>query len=153
MTSEEKHVLLALLSDPHHWCQSAEARRADGEAVNYSDPEASAWDLTGAACHRFGWRRACELFIQIERRLHPRARAGLAGADAAITAMIALQSWNDDPQTSHPELLAALAHVPVSNRPGNSEQPSATVLNGAPDELTHGTLPIALGGVPDSSGA
>lgn len=154
MTAQEKDRLLALLQDSRHWCQSAEARRADGQPVTYSDPEAAAWDLTGAACHLFGWRRACELFVQIERRSHPGAGARLVGGDAAITAMIRLQSWNDDPQTAHPELLAALARLPVSSPAGGvGEQPSAAVRNRAPDELTDDALRIASAGVPDGSGA
>jgi hypothetical protein len=153
MMSEEKQELLALLSDPHHWYQSAEARGADGQAVNHSDPEATAWDLTGAVCPLIGWRRACELFVQIERRLHPPHPAGLDGGDAAISAMIGLQSWNDDPQTSHPQLLTAMARVPVSHRPGNGKQLSATALHGAPDELTDGSPLGALGGVPEGSDA
>lgn len=103
--------------DARRWCQSAEARRADGQAVTYCDPEAAAWDLTGAVCRLFGWRRACELFIQIDQRLHPPTGAG-AGGDP-IAAMICLQSWNDDPQTSHPDLVAVLERLPVSNRPGD----------------------------------
>jgi hypothetical protein len=116
MTSQEKDQLLALLLDARHWCQGAEARSADGEAVTYSDPQATAWDVTGAACQLFGWQRACELFIQIDRRLHPRAIGGLAGAGAAIAAMVGLQRWNDDPQRSHPELVAVLEGLPVSKR-------------------------------------
>jgi hypothetical protein len=150
MTSQEKDQLLALLLDVRHWCRSAEARSGDGQPVTYSDPEATAWDLTGAVCHLFGWRRACELFIQIDRRLHPRARAALAG-DAAITAMVSLQSWNDDPQMSHPELLAVLERLPVSNRAGNGEEPSAAAPDNGSDKLPGGSPPTAPGSLPDGS--
>ena len=156
MTSQEKDQLLALLLDVRHWCQAAEARRADGQPVSYSDPEATAWDLTGAVCHLFGWRRACELFIQIDRRLHPRPRAALAG-DAAITAMVGLQSWNDDPQRSHPELLAVLGQLPISNRAGGGEEPVVAAPDGylgSPSDGVPHRAPDGLpGAVPDGSGA
>ncbi len=120
MSPQEKEQLVALLADVRHWCQGAEARDADGQAVTYSDADATAWDLTGAACHLFGSRRACELFVQIERHLHPRARAGRPGNDAQIAAMVGLQSWNDDPQTTHPELIAQLQRVPADTAAGNA---------------------------------
>jgi hypothetical protein len=116
MTSQEKDRLLTLLLDARHWCQTVEARAADGQAVTYSDPQAAAWDLTGAVCRLFGWRRACELFIQMDRRLHPRSGAEPAASDPAMVAMISLQSWNDDPHRSHPELVAFLEQLPVSHR-------------------------------------
>lgn len=130
MDPQEKKQLIALLADARHWCQGAEAHDAAGQAVTYSDPDATAWDLTGAACHLFGWRRACELFLQIERHFQPRAGAGGAGREAEITAMVVLQSWNDDPRATHPELLALLERLPVSNRPGNGDGPSGPVPNG-----------------------
>lgn len=130
MTSQEKEQLLALLLNAHCWCQAAEARSANGEAVTYSDPDAAAWDLTGAVCHLFGWRRACQLFVQLDRYIHPRARAGLAGRDAEIAAMVGLQNWNDDPQTTHAELLERLERVPVNLRPGDGTVQSAVETNG-----------------------
>lgn len=130
MSPQEKEQLVALLADAQHWCQGAEARDANGQAVTYSDADATAWDLTGAACQLFGWRRACELFVQIERHLHPRARAGPPGSDAKITAMVGLQSWNDDPQTTHTELIARLQRLPVGTPAGSS--PSVPARDGLP---------------------
>lgn len=141
MTLHEKNRLLALFLDTRCWCQRAEARSADGEAVTYSDPQAAAWDVTGAVCHLFGWRRARELFLQIDRRLHARARSDTAGADAVITAMIGLQRWNDDPQTSHSALLAVLERIPIS-KPAQTNAVAATELDGrVRDSGNSGALP------------
>lgn len=150
MTSQEEVQLLALLLDERHWCQSAEARRADRQPVAYSDPETIAWDLTGAVCHWFGWRRACELFIQIDRRPHARAGAARVG-NAATTAMVSLQSWNDDPRMSHPELLAVLERLPVSNPADNGEEPSAAASDNRSNKLPGGSPPIAPGSLPGGS--
>jgi hypothetical protein len=113
MSPEEKEQLVALLLDAQHWCQGAEARNAEGHDVAYSDADATAWDLTGAACHLFGWRRACELFVQIDRHLNDRGTAEADKSDSGITAMVALQTWNDDAKTTHPELVARLQSLPV----------------------------------------
>ena len=133
MTSQEKEQLLALLLDARHWCQAAEARSADGQPVTYSDSQATAWDLTGAACRLFGWRRACQLFVQFDRYIHPRARPGLAGRDAEITAMVGLQNWNDDPQTTHAGLLERLERLPVSTRSGSGQGRFVAVSDRGPD--------------------
>ncbi len=113
MNPGEKTQLVALLLDTQRWCQGAEARAANGQAVAYSHADATAWDLTGAACHLFGWRRARALFVQIDRHLHGRGSAGSAASGSEITAMVALQTWNDDPQTTHGELLSRLQSLPV----------------------------------------
>lgn len=119
MSSQEKEQLLALLLDAQHWCQGAEARNAEGHDVAYSDADATAWDLTGAACHLFGWCRARELFVQIDRHVHDRRKAGANKSHAEITAMVALQTWNDDAQTTHSELLTRLQSLPVRGMPGS----------------------------------
>ena len=113
MSPDEKVQLVALLLDAQHWCQGAEARDADGHDVAYSDAGATAWDLTGATCRLFGWRRARELFVQIDRHLHERRLAGADQDHPEITAMVALQDWNDDTATTHAELLARLQSLPV----------------------------------------
>ena len=113
MSPQEKEQLLALLLDAQRWCQGAEARDPEGHEVVYSDADATAWDLTGAACHLFGWRRARELFVQIDRHLHDRCNAGVEKKHAEITAMVALQTWNDDAQMTHADLIARLQSLPV----------------------------------------
>jgi hypothetical protein len=120
MRPEEKERLVALLLDAPHWCQGAEARAADGQAVTYSDADATAWDLTGAACHLFGSRRAGELFVQIDRHLHGGGIAGAADDGREIAAMVALQTWNDDVQTTHRELMSRLQSLPVRTVPGSA---------------------------------
>lgn len=113
MSPEEKEQLIALLLDAQRWCQGAEAHDAGGQAVVYSDADATAWDLTGAACHLFGLGRAREIFVQLDRHLHGRDPAGADKSQSEITAMVALQSWNDDARTTHSELLARLRSVPI----------------------------------------
>jgi hypothetical protein len=112
MSPDEKEQLVGLLQDARHWCQGAEARDAEGHDVVYSDADATAWDLTGAACRLFGWRRARELFVQIDRHLHG-GDANPTPTDSGIAAMVALQTWNDDVQTTHAELVARLQSLPV----------------------------------------
>jgi len=133
MSPEEKDQLVALLLDAQHWCQGAEARNADGQAVAYSDADATAWDLTGAACHVFGWRRARELFVQIDRHLHSHGTAGADQSQSEITAMVALQTWNDDAQTTHVDLMSRLQSLPV--RAGAGSGPSLP----AGDKVPQGT--------------
>jgi hypothetical protein len=113
MSPEEKDQLVALLLNAQCWCQGAEAHDAGGQAVAYSDADATAWDLTGAACHLFGWRRARELFVQIDRHLHGHDTAGADQSDSEIAAMVALQTWNDNAQTTHVELITRLQSLPV----------------------------------------
>jgi hypothetical protein len=113
MSPNERERLVALLLDAQHWCQGAEARNADGDDVAYSDADAMAWDLTGAACHLFGWGRARQLFVQIDRYLNG-GDAGASRGDSGIDAMVALQDWNDDAATTHADLIARLQSLPVA---------------------------------------
>ncbi len=113
MTVEEKQRLVGLLADPQRWCQGAEARDRVGEAVAYSDPEAAAWDLTGALCHLFGWRRACELFPQIQRHIAPPLPHRAPRLGPGIDALVALQDYNDGENMTHAEMLACLENMPV----------------------------------------
>jgi hypothetical protein len=104
---------VALLLDAQRWCQGAAARDAGGQAVAYTDPTAAAWDITGAACRRFGLRRASALFVQIDCHLQGRNAAGAAEDHEKIAAMVALPAWNDDARTTHGELVARLQTLPV----------------------------------------
>lgn len=75
----------------------------------------------------------------------------MAGGDTAITAMIGLQSWNDDPRASHPTWVAILAHVPADNRTRIDAHPSAVVTHSASHELKDAALRITQGSGPDGS--
>ncbi len=96
MMPEEKEQLLALLDHERRWCRDAEAHDANSDAVHYDDDAAVAWDVTGALCRLFGWRRACVLFEQLDRHINGRRVAiGWPAGDAAMHAMGALQDFND----------------------------------------------------------
>ncbi len=96
MMPEEKEQLLALLDHERRWCRDAEAHDANSDAVHYDDDAAVAWDVTGALCQLFGWRRACVLFGQLDRHINGRRVAiGWPAGDAEMDAMGALQDFND----------------------------------------------------------
>ena len=69
MLPEEKSKLLELFATPETWCQHAEAIDATGEGVSYDDDHAVAWDLSGALCKLFGWKRAHVLFEHMSRHM------------------------------------------------------------------------------------
>lgn len=110
----EKERLLALLADEGSWCQDAEAHGADGVAVCCTDEAAVAWDLTGALCRLFGWRRACALFGQLDRHIHGRRRAfGWPRHNTALDAMAALQEFNDRSDMTFSLLRGQIESMPV----------------------------------------
>jgi hypothetical protein len=114
MMPEEKNRLLALLEHSRVWCQEAEARDAHGDPVRFDDDAAVAWDITGALCRLFGWRRARVLFEQVERHLggkQPHAFWPLR--DSGIEAMKALQDYNDRSSTTFELLRERLESMPV----------------------------------------
>ena len=120
MSPDEKAPLVALLVGAQNWCQ-AEARAANGQAVAYSDAKATAWDVTGTACHFFGARRAGQFFVQIDRDLHGSGGNGATESGSEIMAMVARQTWNDDAQTTHLELMSRLQSLPVCAAPGSGQ--------------------------------
>lgn len=113
MTPDEKSQLLALLEHRGTWCREAEARDADGESVTYDDDAAVAWDITGALCRLFGWRRACDLFPQLERHVTGGASRIGRGDDRGVDAMTALQDFNDRGDTTFEALRASLEALPI----------------------------------------
>ncbi len=112
MMANEKDRLLALFVRDTRWCQDAEARDVCGAAVRFSDPGATAWDITGAMCCLFGWKRACILFGQLERHIHKR-RPFYGNRNEAIQSMITLQAFNDRPETVFEFVIAMLKTMPV----------------------------------------
>lgn len=114
MMPDEKTKLLELLAEPAAWCRDAEARDADGEPVTYDSDAAVAWDLTGALCRLFGWRRACVLFPQVDRHVVGK-RKGVQWpvTDPGIDAMKSLQDFNDGADTTYEMVRARLEGMPV----------------------------------------
>jgi hypothetical protein len=125
MTPKEHELLLSTFSLPARWCKEAEARDDDGESVSYHDPRAVAWDLTGGVCSLFGWNRAMELFPQLARHMLDH-RAECRGSTASIACMVALQEFNDSPDTTHGVLLARLRRVPIWARGPLRRPPTAS---------------------------
>ena len=113
MRTLEKDNLLDLLAEPGRWCQDVEARDACGAPVRYDDVDAAAWDLTGAVCHLFGWKRAGELFVQLERHMLDRPARQRFEQRCAIASMAALQDHNDRHETTYEALIEQLRSAPV----------------------------------------
>ncbi len=116
MSSSEQDRLAGLLDDAQRWSQGAEARDDQGEPVAFSDHTAVAWDLSGALCRLFGWPRAAELFPEVARHVPGQDEHERGGGAGAIDALVALQNWNDDPQTAHADVLALVRRVPVQEK-------------------------------------
>jgi hypothetical protein len=120
MMPEEKEQLLALFNGAHRWCQGIEAHDVRGQAVRYDDVAAVAWDITGALCRLFGWRRACALFTQLERHISSqRGAARWPMRDTEIASMAALQDFNDRADTTFEMVRGQIETMPVWH--GNSE--------------------------------
>ena len=113
MLPDEKNRLLALFENDRRWCRDAEARDTYGNPVKFHDPLATAWDITGAICCLFGWKRACTLFGQLERHIHKKKRLRGLKRDAAIESMVTLQAYNDCPETAFEVICALLKTMPV----------------------------------------
>jgi hypothetical protein len=109
----EKERLLALFDDKRRWCQHAEARDDHGDAVRYDDGTAVAWDLTGALCLLFGWRRACELFPQLDRHISGKKKVFALRKNPDIDSMAALQQYNDLHETTYERIVGRLRTMPV----------------------------------------
>lgn len=125
MMPEEKEQLLVLLQRESQWCRDAEARDASGAAVTYDDGSAVAWDLTGALCRLFGWERARVLFGQFHRQLHGKRRAfGWPRGHPELDAMVALQEYNDDVDTTFPLLRTLVEQMPVWQHGAAGRQPA-----------------------------
>lgn len=113
MMPDEREKLLALFHGSHRWCQGVEARDPQGDPVRYDDADAVAWDITGAMCHLFGWRRACALFQQLDRHISGRKRSGWSGSNPEIASLIALQDYNDQDETTYDLIVTQLRTMPV----------------------------------------
>ncbi len=128
MMAEEKKRLVAWFDDQRRWCREAEARDSTGNPVRFDDPEAVAWDLTGALCRLFGWPRASVLFGQLDRHISGRKRLERYNHNREIESMVALQYYNDREDTTLEALLARLGTMPVRQEaPMETGEPGHTV--------------------------
>jgi hypothetical protein len=117
MMPDEKRQLLALLDREDRWCRNAEAQDANGAAVRYDEGVAVAWDITGALCRLFGWRRACELFGQLDRHINgKRGATGWPDQNSEIDSMAALQDFNDRADTTFEMMRERIETMPVWHR-------------------------------------
>jgi len=94
-------------------CPNAEARDASDGPVKFHDPLATAWDITGASCRLFGWKRASTLSGQFERHLHKRKRHPDFNRDATVESMLTVHACNDAPGTTFNGHLTMLMAIPV----------------------------------------
>jgi hypothetical protein len=113
MMPSEKEELLALFDREQRWCQDAEACDLEGNAVQFDDAAAVAWDITGALCRLFGWERARVLFGQLERHINGKRRPHWYNQSPEIESMLALQDYNDRADTSFDRMLGQLGTMPV----------------------------------------
>jgi len=113
MMPHEKEKLLALFDRKQRWCQDAEARDKAGNAVTFDDTRATAWDITGAICLLFGWRRGCELFRQLDRHISGQKRDHWRNQKPEIDSLAALQDYNDDNETTYEMVVTQLQTMPV----------------------------------------
>jgi hypothetical protein len=119
MMEYERERLLALLRDENAWCQDVEARDKDGNPVRYDVDVAVAWDLTGALCHLFGWKRACVLFEQLSRHILRKKCPTHVWRNPHLHAMAELQAYNDREEMTHAEIMEILRTTPVWHGPGH----------------------------------
>jgi len=116
MLSNEKDKLLEFLHSGTRWCQDAEARASSGNPVKFHDPLATAWDITGALCGLFGWKRAGTLLGQFERHIHKRRRLPRLNPHATIESMETVQAYNDGLETTFQGILTLFMTMPVWSR-------------------------------------
>ena len=117
MMENERERLIALLADESAWCQDVEARDKDGNPVRYDQDKAVAWDLTGATCYLFGWRRACVLFEQLGRHILGKKRPMHIQRNPPLYAMAELQAYNDREEMTHAEIMEKLRTTPIWRGP------------------------------------
>jgi len=117
MMPDEKTQLLSLFDHRGAWCRAAEAQDANRNPVHYDDQSAVAWDITGALCRLFGWKRACVLFKQLERHFVGKPQDfSWPPRDTDIDAMKALQDFNDRSDTTFDLIREQLEAMPVWRR-------------------------------------
>lgn len=114
MMPEEKQRLLELLDHKSRWCQHVEAQDAQGNPVHCDDESAACWDVTGAVFRLFGWGRAAALYTQLDRHIHGKRRAiRWPPQSVELSAMVALQAFNDRADTTFEIVRSRLETAPV----------------------------------------
>jgi hypothetical protein len=91
----------ARLTDPAHWLHADphhQAVDATGRGCLAWEPAAARWDVYGALCAAWGTIPATDEALRLLARA-----AGLAVVD-----FLAIVDWNDAPERTHAEILAAL---------------------------------------------
>lgn len=92
----------ALIADPARWCRGTEARDAQGFAVPGVSSVATCWCAIGAVRSAAGGYQWADAAYCLARALHPDAPNGFA-AEHGIGEV---ESHNDDPETTHADVLA-----------------------------------------------
>jgi hypothetical protein len=116
MMPHEKAELLALFQEEQRWCRDAEARDSKGNPVWFNNPDAVAWDVTGALCHLFGWARASQLFRQLHRHINGRKAVDtrvLPKDGSDVPSMVALQEFNDRPDMTYLAIREEIETMPA----------------------------------------
>lgn len=85
-----------LLASPSSWSRGELARGPDGKRLDWYDPNACSWCVLGALYKCFGDRP--ERFGNYAER---HALRDVIGGGS-------IQQWNDDPETTHADVLATL---------------------------------------------
>jgi hypothetical protein len=125
MMAEEKQQLLVLLDRETSWCRHVEARDARGAPVHCDAETATAWDVTGAMFRLFGWNRAATLYVQLDRHIHGKRRTlGWPRRSPELDAMVALQEFNDRPDTTFDIVRSQLESAPVWSGEKRSYEPA-----------------------------
>lgn len=124
MMVHEKDRILELFNDESRWCRTSEASDVAGRPVQFDSPAAVAWDLAGALCQLFGWKRATVLFGQLDYHLTGRKRRYRYDQDPIIEPMIALQDYNDRDDQTFEAIMSKLRTVRTwQGRAHESENP------------------------------
>lgn len=98
--SNPREILIAArekITTPERWCQGAHARDEGGQTVLAKDPAACVWCIDGAL-----W--AVTRFTQTSARA---SASILLGEQIGAYSANSIHKWNDAPERTHAEVLAA----------------------------------------------
>ena len=100
-----------LLNAPQAWCQDSPAKDARGHKRYASDPRAVSWCALAAIHKAYAASQREQAMERVLRALDVSER-GLARMSATDKACCIME-WNDDRQSSFPEVRAILRQAPV----------------------------------------